>query len=79
MDDFYFVVTAGEDGDVYINRYTKAELQQQLDDKNWGSDVQFLTVGKSHINVQEGGAGIYIFKGTEVTPQEQAVVTKWSV
>ena len=79
MNDTYFVVTASEDGDVYLNAYTKEALERALTDEDWGPDVRFLQVSRGQINLQEGGAGIYIIRGTTVIPKEQAVVTKWSV
>jgi hypothetical protein len=78
MNEVYFVITASEDGEVYLNTYTKAALEKALTDEDWGPDVKYLRPS-GQVNLQEGGAGIYIIKGNSVIPKEQAVVTKWSV
>ena len=69
----YYVLSISEDGDVYLNEYTKEKLEEELNEE--GAETTFFNKIEEG-NLMEAGTGSYIIKGQLVVPQNKEVVTK---
>lgn len=68
----YFVIHATEDGEVYINKYLKEDLEKKLDEHYWGDVVKIFGL----IPDLSRESGLLIIKGEIVVPAAVEVVKK---
>lgn len=76
----YFVITATEDGDVFVAKMTKAELEKQYNEEWWGNlQNDLILINKNRgIDLREK-SGLVIIKGEQVVPKAVKSVTRYEV
>jgi hypothetical protein len=75
----YFVLYCSEDGEHYLQKMTKPELEKALADEEWGYDVKINMGLPSGVGNLESTTGLFIFKGSLIVPKPKTVVRAWSV
>ena len=73
--DNYFVISASEDGDIRVRRFSKQELEDKLKESWWGDSPKFLDVDSD----LERESGLLIIRGERVAPKPVYVVKAWEV
>ena len=74
----YFVIT-NNDGNTLIRRYTRAQLEKNLDERYWGDIPVFKsTLSELDTNYWEEGS-ILIIKGEIAVPKPKKVVEEWEL
>lgn len=72
--EMYYVISASVDGS-YIERLTKDQLEEELNDEAYGKDVEFVHPNDSMPDI-ESGTWALIIKGEVVVPKAVEVITK---
>ena len=77
---YYFVIWTSDDGESYLGKFTKEELEKLLNDKHWGniviedpSDQHY-----QYINLSEQSK-MYIIKGQAIIPKPLKIVERMEV
>jgi len=75
----YFIIT-NSDGDTTVTPYTHKELVDELNDGEWGDSYTFLDSMPTEKDTNYWGEGtVLIIKGAIVSPEEEAVITKYTL
>lgn len=76
--EIYYVITRNGDGEVYVRRYTKIELEARLNSSDWEGTAWQPRFEADPQQWSGEYAGI-IIRGTFVTPEPVTRVTKLEV
>jgi len=76
-NEYYWVISCSEDGDVRIEPYSKPILLRGLKEKWWGQPLENIPYGG--IDPQDWGNRILIIKGSQVVPFEKEIVTEYDI
>lgn len=79
MEDKYYVLTGSEDGDIRIEEFTEAEIQNRINDEDYGGDEKWLDKIEGSEDPLYWGPGGIIIKGRIVTPKAKTVVTEFEI
>ena len=74
----YFTIRTSEDGDVYIEKLSKHEIEKRLAERYWGNIIIDMVPSDRSVNLLEQ-AKMYIIKGESITPKSIEVVTRFEV
>lgn len=79
--DTYWMINCSEDGDVYVQRYTRAELEAEIAEhiEDTGKPIAFFNSVPASIDPQYWNGQALLIKGDIVTPQPKQVITKYEV
>ena len=77
----YFLFTLTEDGDIYINNYTREELFAEIDEELEAGDFELDEFIRNVMKFENLGnlKGKLLIKGKIVIPNPVKVVTKFEV
>jgi hypothetical protein len=76
--DRYIVISASEGG-LHIKELSKAQIEKNLAEEYWGSDVNIATRMPTESDPNYWGTQLIIIKGEIVVPAKKEVVTKYEL
>ena len=78
--DGYFVIS-NNGGDTSVHFHTKDQLQEALDQEDWGDNVQFLDEMPTNAdtNYWGGDNSLMIIKGSIIVPKAVSRVTEYEI
>ena len=74
----YYVFQFTEDGDVLFKMYEKEQLETELNNKDWGENINILDADRTDLDLQHE-SGLIIIKGKCIKPREIKVVKQWGL